>query len=351
MKNVLIIEDDEVIRNNTAEILELASYRAIKAENGKIGVKLAIKENPDIIICDIAMPIMDGFEVLHLLSKNPATAAIPFIFLTAKAEKADMRKGMNMGADDYIIKPFEEMELLEAIEVRLKKSEGFKKEYSRDVKGLNEFITSTKGVDDLSKLTADKKIRKVRKKEMIYLEGDESGNVVFINKGKVKIFNMNREGKELITGMSGDGEFIGHLDLLESKTYRDSAIAMEDSEIILIPKSEFYSLIYSNREIAIKFINILSNNIYEMKERLLTLAYDSVRKRLAESLITLQNRNEGGGNVMPLLLSRENLASIVGITPESLSRTLRDFKEERLIDLKGKQIIILNKDKLISMKN
>src|ERR1051325_7603398 len=193
MKKVLIIEDDDVIRNNTAEMLELAGYKSIKAENGKIGVSLALKEIPDLIICDIAMPVMDGYETLYLLGKNSSTADIPFIFLTARTEKADLRKGMNMGADDYIFKPFEEMELLEAIDIRLKKSEHFKKEYSRDVAGLNEFFKTAKGMDELGKLKAAKKVRRIRKKDMIYLEGDESGNVVFINKGRVKIFNMNHE--------------------------------------------------------------------------------------------------------------------------------------------------------------
>ena len=121
MTRILVIEDNNEIRENTAEILQLAGYQTFTAENGKIGVETALRENPDLIVCDIMMPVLDGYGVLHLLNKNDSTRNIPFIFLSAKTERTDLRKGMEMGADDYITKPFEEIELLNAIEVRLKK--------------------------------------------------------------------------------------------------------------------------------------------------------------------------------------------------------------------------------------
>src|SRR6202007_983354 len=102
---------------------ELSHYEVMEAENGKAGVDLITRELPDLVICDIMMPELDGYGVLHMLSKNPKTSAIPFIFLTAKAERGDFRKGMEMGADDYITKPFDDIELLRAVESRLKRSE------------------------------------------------------------------------------------------------------------------------------------------------------------------------------------------------------------------------------------
>ncbi|HEY1008164.1 MAG TPA: response regulator, partial [Sphingobacteriaceae bacterium] len=120
-RSVLIIEDNQDIREGTAEILELADYTVYTAENGKKGVELAVAHSPDIILCDIMMPELDGYGVLYMLNKNEQTAHIPFIFLTAKAERTDMRKGMEMGADDYLTKPFDDMELLSAIESRLNK--------------------------------------------------------------------------------------------------------------------------------------------------------------------------------------------------------------------------------------
>jgi len=351
MKKVLIIEDDDVLRENTAEILRFANYNSITAENGKIGMNLALKETPDLIICDIVMPVMDGFEVLYLLGKNPSTANIPFIFLTAKTEKADMRKGMSMGADDYLFKPFEEIDLLSAIEMRMKKSERFKGEFSRDATGLKQFLSSAKGMDELKKLSANKKVRKVKHKEMIYMEDNEANNVFFISKGKVKTFNMNKDGKEFITGLHQQGDFIGPLDLLESDVFRETAVAMDDCELVIIPKRDFFTLIYSHRDVAIRFIHMLSNNINELKERLLDLAYGSLRKRLADSLLSLHKKNGNGDKTAVIIISRENLAGITGITPESVSRTLHDFKDEKLIDFKNKEIVILNREKLASMKN
>lgn len=121
MKKLLLIEDDVTVRENTAELLELSNYDVITASNGKLGIDKAKQEVPDIIICDIMMPEIDGYGVLEALSKNPSTLNIPFIFLSAKTEHKDIRKGMDLGADDYLTKPFEEEELLSAIESRLAK--------------------------------------------------------------------------------------------------------------------------------------------------------------------------------------------------------------------------------------
>lgn len=104
MKVILVIDDNTDIRENTAEILDMSGYRTLTAENGKKGVELALKEKPDLVVCDIMMPELDGYGVLHLLRKNPKTQFTPFIFLTAKTERSDLRKGMEMGADDYITK-------------------------------------------------------------------------------------------------------------------------------------------------------------------------------------------------------------------------------------------------------
>src|SRR6186997_1081389 len=172
MKSILVIEDNKDIRENTAEILDLAGYKTFTAENGKKGVDIAIRENPDVIICDIMMPELDGYGVLHLVRKNQDTQNIPFIFLTAKTERTDFRKGMEMGADDYVTKPFDDIELLNAIESRLKKSEMIKKEFSKDLNGLNEFISSAKGIEDLKKLSEEHNVHHYRKKEIIYDEGN-----------------------------------------------------------------------------------------------------------------------------------------------------------------------------------
>ena len=126
MLRILVIEDNDEIRENTVEILELANYKVDSAHNGKIGVAKALENTPDLIICDVMMPVLDGYGVLHLIQKNKDLKPIPFIFLTAKAERGDFRKGMEMGADDYITKPFSDIELLTAIERRINKANYWK---------------------------------------------------------------------------------------------------------------------------------------------------------------------------------------------------------------------------------
>lgn len=121
MSTILVIDDNADIRDNIAEILELEGYKTLTAENGKIGVKIAIKEKLDLVICDIMMPVIDGYDVLQLLNKDEKTKHIPFIFLSAKTERSDLLKGMEMGANYYIKKPFEEAELLNAVKAHLQK--------------------------------------------------------------------------------------------------------------------------------------------------------------------------------------------------------------------------------------
>ncbi|WP_375510983.1 EAL domain-containing protein [uncultured Nostoc sp.] len=121
MSKVLIIEDEEAVRENILDLLKAENFETIAAANGKIGVNLAISEIPDLILCDMMMPQLDGYGVLTALRQHPSTVTIPFIFLTAKSAKSDLRQGMNMGADDYITKPFTRAELLSAIMNRLEK--------------------------------------------------------------------------------------------------------------------------------------------------------------------------------------------------------------------------------------
>lgn len=123
---VLVIEDEEDVRLNIVEILESGGFESIDAADGRVGLALAQSERPDLIICDIRMPDLDGYDVLAAIRQNPATATLPFIFLTAKTDHSDQRYGMNLGADDYLTKPFRRVELLETINARLRKHSSLK---------------------------------------------------------------------------------------------------------------------------------------------------------------------------------------------------------------------------------
>lgn len=354
MKKILLIEDNQDIRENTAEILELANYKVITAENGKIGVTLAMSELPDLIICDIMMPVLDGYGVLHLLSKNDELAKIPFIFMTAKSERSDFRKGMEMGADDYITKPFDDIELLNAIEARLKKTAIATKDFSKDMDGLNSFISDVKGLNLLEAISTkeDADTRICKKKEMIYSEGQYPKGIYLLVKGKVKAFKTNDQGKEFITDLYKEGDFFGYSSLLEDSKYAESTTALEDSTVCLIPKEEFFSLIYKNADVSRKFINLLSNNLKEKEEKLIKLAYNSVRKRVAEALSTLSNRyKKEGESEFTIHISREDLANLAGTATETTIRTLSDFKEEGLITIDRGSISIVDFSALSEMKN
>lgn len=129
MKRILVIEDDLFIRENIYEVLELSGYNVFTASNGKEGLDLAFELTPDLIVCDIMMPLADGFEVKERLSLNPSTKNIPFIFLSAKTETKELSMGITLGADDYITKPFEIKDLLKSIKIRFNKLEDTKKPY------------------------------------------------------------------------------------------------------------------------------------------------------------------------------------------------------------------------------
>ncbi|MBC8047224.1 MAG: response regulator [Fimbriimonadaceae bacterium] len=347
MKKILLIEDNSELRENTAEILELANYKVFTAENGKIGVDIAIQENPDIIICDIMMPVLDGYGVIHLLGMNENTKNIPFIFLTAKTEKTDFRKGMEMGADDYITKPFDDIELLKAVETRLKKNELLKQSFSNDVKGLKDFIDNAQTAGGLELTSEIREITDYKKKQQLYSEGKKPHYVYYVIKGKIKAYMINDVGKELITSMYVSGDFIGYTSILEDKPYADNAEVLEDAELMLIPGKDFLQLISNDRLIAQQFIKLLTKNVVENEEKLISLAYNSLRKRVAAGLMEVYDKFKTvEPGMRKVEISRDNLARIIGTAKESLIRTLSDFKEEKLIEIQNGKIHILDENKL-----
>lgn len=350
-KTILLIEDNLEMRENIAEIMELANYNVITAVNGKDGVAKAKENIPDLIICDIMMPEMDGYGVLYILSKDSSTCAIPFVFLTAKAEKSEFRKGMNLGADDYVTKPFEEMELLNVIESRLERSELFKVGYEQNLQGVTSFIGEARGLDELNKLSENRKVRAYKKKETIFYEGDYAGAIYFVSSGKVRTYKINEDAKEYSADLYGPGDFIGYLSVLEGDEFKETAEAMEDTEVLKIPKEDFTELLFKNRDVSSSFIKMLAHNVLEKEEKLLNLAYDSVRKRVADSLIELKEKyNETNAGNFEIAISRNELASMVGTSPETVIRTLSDFKEEKLIEIKGSKITIVQSTELENLR-
>ncbi len=338
MKKILLIEDNPAIRENTEEIISLANYEVLSAANGKIGIELALQHKPDLIVCDIMMPELDGYGVLHILSKDPEMASIPFIFLTAKTEMTDIRRGMLLGADDYVTKPFDSTELLNAIDIRLKKKALLKKHYNNDEQSLDQFIQDARTVLDLDDLCEGKRVKNYKAREMIFMEGDSPTYLYYIRSGSIKTFRSNEDGKEFTTNLYRANEFFGYESILENKNYAESASALEPVELSLIPKADLVTLIYRQPDIARHFVSFLCQKVEEKEIQLLNLAYHSVRQRTASALLKIKNVNKDEF----MKIHREDLAKLVGTATESVIRVLSDFKEEGLIDIEGGKIRIVN---------
>lgn len=284
----MLIEDDLEMADNISDLLELAHYNVTHAPNGKIGVELAQQNHPDLILCDVMMPDLDGYGVVHILNSDPETGTIPFIFLTAKADRNDVRHGMSLGADDYITKPFDGVDLLKVTEMRLKKNALLKATFGNNPLDATIFFNHAKEQKEFKKLHENRTIRSYKKKDILFMEGQIPNDLYYIKQGQVKTYKVNYEGKELITGIFRGGEYLGYVPLLEDKPYGERAEVLEDVKLAIIPRSDFLSLIYSSKDIS----------------------------------------------------------NIVGTATESLNRILADFKNEGLIKASERGLKIINKAKL-----
>ena len=352
-RNILIIEDNDEVRDNMQEILELSSYQVQTASNGKEGLEMALKNFPDIILCDIMMPELDGFGVLRELTNNPRTKNIPFIFVSAKTEKQDFRAGMDLGADDYLTKPFNGNDLLSLVSARLKKSELSKGLLINNSYQLEEFFLNDNSAIENIYTISDKIVqKKLRKKEILFVEGDSAKYLYFLISGKVKTFRTNEQGKEYITQVYKEKDFFGYSSLLDTNSYIETAVSIEEAEVAAIAKQDFYQLLISNNELYSKFIRFITSDLSETNDKLIKLAYNSARKRVAEAIIYLAKKyHDELDNGVTFTVCRDDLSAISGVSPESVSRNLTDLRTERLIELQNGKVRILDFRKLADLKN
>ena len=346
MKKILLIEDDIILRENTAELLELSNYEVVTAQNGKVGLEIAKKETPNIIVCDIMMPELDGYGVLEGLSKHETTKHIPFIFLSAKTERSDVRKGMDLGADDYITKPFEEEELISAIESRLAKAAILKEEARKEFKEQSQREDELRNLNDLKNFFDDNgNVITYAEKEIIYEETQNSNNIFLITKGLVKCHKYDEQGKDLITALHKEDDFFGYTSLTHNVPYQETAVALKDTEVVALSKNELKNVLDSNHKVTLELIELLSDDLSVVKEQLLQMAYSSVRKRTATTILKFAEKLNRKPDE-PIRISRNDLASVAGIALESLIRTLSSFKDKGLIEIEGRNIRILDINKL-----
>ncbi|WP_179336696.1 response regulator [Winogradskyella ludwigii] len=347
MTSILLIEDDLVLRDNTSELLELSHYKVFTASNGKNGIIAAKKHLPDIIICDIMMPELDGYETLKALSQDLKTKCIPFIFLSAKTEHKDVRKGMNLGADDYITKPFTEDELVNAIESRLAKAAILSE--NKEIYLAKEEDNATcriNTINDLKNYFDDNgKKFTIEKDKIFYREGDHSNYIYLIRKGSIKCQQIDEHGKELVTGLYKEDDLFGYTSFTSSLPHKETASAIENTKLIGISTIKFNAILDRNPKVTLELMQLLSDDLLTIKNQLLNMAYGSVNKKTATTILKFAEKINRKPED-PINISRSDLASIAGIATETLIRTLTNFKKQGLIKIDGRNIRILDLEKL-----
>jgi len=335
MKRILIIEDDLEVQTDLKEILELMDYQVVTADNGKSGVQLALNSSFDLILCDVVMPMIDGFGVLNILRKKPSTKNIPFVLLTEKSNNLDFRRGMNLGADDYLAKPFRRNDLLRVVEVRLEKSSNKKstEEYSSF-----EFRNPELGYEELNQLFGELPAKEYRAKEVIFPEGKLLQNIYWVKKGRVKIAKLNDFEKEYIFSFIDPEKTFGYSAMFRNKPTGFSATAVVDSVVVAMDREVFLNHMKTKPDINFYFLKKLSENLHIKEAQIIHLAYNPIRKRVSDALFELSAQFSEG----IISMSRDDLSHFVGMTKESLVRVLSEFKKENWVELKGNEIKIID---------
>jgi CRP/FNR family transcriptional regulator, polysaccharide utilization system transcription regulator len=347
---ILIIEDQAEFRDSLSELLGLAGYEVFPAPDGRSGLEMARHDLPDLVLCDIMMDGLDGYGVLRAMGNIPELANTPFVFMTAKAEKTDFRKGMDLGADDYLTKPFDEEELLSLVSARLKKRKTKQKFGEEVIRELSENSELIFPVEELSVFSSNLMERQLKDREVLYAEGDAAPFVYYLASGKVRCNISNQWAKELVSEIHGPGEFIGVSGVLVGDFHHDSALAMERTRVYLIPKTEFYMALYDYPELSVRLSRSLAARLRSSELRQSSLAYESARKRVANALNHLIDRYSTPGlQALEFPFHRELLAAISGISMESVSRNLSTFKTEGLIDITDGNLHILDRNRLSSV--
>lgn len=340
MKKILLIEHNEKVRDNIAEIIRLSNYEVSVAENGKVGIEKAIEQDPDLIICDILLPVMDGYAVLEAVKNNRRGKAQPFIFISDRRDRQHIRTAMDQGADDYLTKPLEPGDLLAAIEARLKRA------VTMGV-SINECNGArVEGAGDWQSFVADGAINRYDRKIRIYTEGNHSENLYFVRSGKVLTYKTNEYGRQLVTDILLPGDFLGFVSVLEGTRYKESAEALEDTELSVISKNDFVSWADQYPALSMHIMQLLVRNIAARERQLLQVAYGTLREKIASALLFLDQKFREKNNVHGIYISREAIAGIAGCTLESLVRTLLEFKNEKLIDIRSAKLITVDAERI-----
>ena len=348
MKRILIIENNIDLLSSYSEILKKAGFKVIISLYGDTGINEAITKVPDLILCNTLVPQVDGFGVLGVLSKNSATAHIPFIFINHTAKLANLRKGMDMGADDFITHPFRDNQLIKAVEARLNKSKSRVNAGQTILESPDNPFLIEKGIDQLQETISQSNFRRIKKKQTLYSEGDYNQGIYFLKEGCIKTYKINSDGRQLITNIYNSNSFIGLGYLMIDGPLCENAEAVEYSSVYFIAKKTILDLLKVDIKLNHYVIKLLSNDLAHKNDRLVELAYESVRKRLSKIIIQL---NKDSFPINEVEISRDELAGLAGTASETVSRILTDFKQMGLIKRDRNFINITNYEGLSKSSN
>lgn len=205
--------------------------------------------------------------------------------------------------------------------------------------------------DELATISASKNCQVYKKGQVIFHEGSKPSGLHCVNSGKIKVSKLGSDGKEQIIRLAKPGDMIGYRALMAESSYSASAVALDDTVVCFIPKTEFLKLVSANIHVTNGLMKLLSTALGEAEERMVQMAYKPVRERLAEALLLLQKTYQEGDNNFTISISREDLASIVGTAKETTIRLLSEFKDENIITSKGSNITIIDPEKLYKISH
>ena len=342
---ILVVEDQTDVRENLAETLELAGYGVVEAADGHEGVRAARERAPDLILCDVMMPRLDGYGVLRLLREDEATRAIPLVFLTAKAEREDLRRGMNLGAADYVTKPFFQDELLRVVELRLRRSKvepepssgGDAPGAAAAARPASGIAPATSAEAALAALAELGRVRAYRERAPISFADDRPHAVYRVERGRVRLYRDTEFAKAITVADLGPGAWFGFDALVAEARNLTTAAAYPEAEVLAVQAADAHAALARSGELARWLAQQLAQELGLRTTQLLEIAYYSVRKRIAEFLLrTGGDDGEGDGEALRgriIGLRREDIAEAVATTPESVTRTLTEFKREGLVEV------------------
>ena len=337
MKKILIVEDNADVRDNMCDILALAGYEPLSAADGRDGIAKARTESPDLILCDVMMPELDGYGMLKILGEDEATATIPFVFVTAKSEQEDLRRGMNLGADDYVTKPFYKDELLRIVEVRLRKAE-MRSRSARLPEQWTGFLSRSALDQALDALTSEGTVKTFKRGEALFRAGEKVRDMFLLIDGNIKVQMTTEFDKTLITYVFADGDFFGYPELIANRTYAHDAVALGPCSVRLIPGDAVRKCINRDPNVADMMHSLLASMLLHSDTRMLEQAYMSVRKRCAITLLNAYRIFDG----RPWPMSREELAQWAGTAKETFIRNLTDFRDSGYVEVDGSSITLTN---------